>query len=111
MNPTANSHYPATFIFDEDEPYEMAVRAVNVDLHYNRNPSNFAEYLKAAHIYKLAGRPDYSCELLERVALWILHDADYSPEDESAVQRETKNAHLAYLKFLYKDVSASCPAA
>lgn len=108
MNPTANNHYPATFVFSSEEPDQMALRAVNVDLQFNRNPSNFSTYLQAAEIYRLGGRPDYSCALLQPVALWIRRDAANRPDDETAEKRAFKDRRLQQLDKLFNQVGSSC---
>ena len=111
MNPTANNHYPATFVFAGEEPDEIALRAVNVDLQFNRNPSNFSNYLQAAEIYKLAGRLDYACALIAPVELWIRRDAASQSDDESADVRTFKNARLEQRDRLKEAVSSACPDA
>ena len=110
MNPTANNHYPGTFVFAGDEPDEMAIRAVNVDLQFNRNPSNFSTYLQAAEIYKLAGRLDYACALIAPVELWIRRDAASRQDDETAEDRTFKDTRLQQLDRLSAEVSAGCAA-
>ena len=110
-NPTANSHYPVTFIFDHTPPDKKALEAVAFNVRYRRNPGYFDSYLENAEVLAMAGLADRACVLLSRVDLWIrASDGEATTGEEQEGGERRSESRLERLDRLQGTLEGRCPA-
>ncbi len=108
-NPTANSHYPATFEIRDVQPDQRAIDAVTFNLSYNRNPVNFDTYLQAANVFAATGEPQFACQLLDKVGRWIRKvDEDLTDEQREQIAEMNRRSGVEMLEDALQAVPGGC---
>jgi len=120
-NPTANDHYPTTFLYDREVPDEMAIEAVAFMVNYQRSPYYMSMYLDMAEVMLLAGYVEDSCWLIEHVEVLVRNSAkeaaeraDDDDDDEASADEGpphiTDESSLQHLERLKSELGDRCPA-
>lgn len=111
-NPTANSHFPATFLLDETEPDRTALKSVAFNLRYRRNPVNFHTYLDNAEVLLRANYSEEACSLLGLIDRWVrAADGGLSDEQRREFRRKGRETHLERLNRLEGELGDGCTTA
>ena len=119
-NPTANDHYPKTFLYDRETPDEMAIEAVSFMINYQRSPYYMGMYLDMAEVMLLAGYLEDSCWLVDHVEVLVRNsareaaargdDEEEETSDDDGPPHITDESSLQHLERLKSELGGRCTA-